>query len=181
MAQLQQLNVSFDAEQDRLLFKVRASDGTEIRLWLTRRYVKLLWGVLKKMAENLSGAVVHQEQDKREAVLAFAHEEAVAKTDFRTPYKTEEVHHPLGEEPILVSKIQRRAGPVKSGPGQNEILRMAPSDGQGIELTADNSMLHSICQLIANGVKKTDWDLNLQLFSGPAKAPKTALQQATRH
>ena len=43
---LHQLNISFDALQDRLLLLVSSRDGHEYAFWLTRRFTKLLLGVL---------------------------------------------------------------------------------------------------------------------------------------
>ena len=51
---LHQLKVDYDAEQDRLLMQVATSEGVEVRLWLTRRFVKLLWPLLVKLAEDAS-------------------------------------------------------------------------------------------------------------------------------
>src|ERR1700704_1586161 len=47
---LHQLKVDYDAEQDRLLMLVATSEGVELRLALTRRFVKLLWPLLVKPA-----------------------------------------------------------------------------------------------------------------------------------
>ena len=48
---LHQLKVDYDAEQDRLLMMVATSESVELRLALTRRFVKLLWPLLVKLAE----------------------------------------------------------------------------------------------------------------------------------
>ena len=42
-----------DSEQDRLLMLIAASEKVEVRMWLTRRFVKLLWPLLVKMAESM--------------------------------------------------------------------------------------------------------------------------------
>src|SRR5687767_15391204 len=49
---LHQLKVDYDAEQDRLLMLVATSEGVELRLSLTRRFVKLLWPLLVKLARS---------------------------------------------------------------------------------------------------------------------------------
>jgi hypothetical protein len=51
---LHQLKVDYNAEQDRLLMLIATSDGVELRMWLTRRFVKLLWPLLVKLAEEAS-------------------------------------------------------------------------------------------------------------------------------
>jgi hypothetical protein len=79
-----------------------------------------------------------------------------------------ETHRPLGEEPVLVSKIQ-----VKPGPGNNQVLCMHPEQGQGLEIAFDSTLLHSFCKLLAVGVKKTDWDLELRVPDYTAPVSQT--------
>lgn len=47
-AAIQQLNLGYDGEQDRLLLKIGLSDDTELSVWLTRRLVKLMWALLQQ-------------------------------------------------------------------------------------------------------------------------------------
>ncbi len=39
-AVIQQLNLAYDADQDRLLLKVGLTDNSELAIWLTRRIAK---------------------------------------------------------------------------------------------------------------------------------------------
>ena len=52
-AVIDQLNLGFDADQDRLLFRVGLSDNTELVVWLTRRVTKSIWTWLKTSQEAL--------------------------------------------------------------------------------------------------------------------------------
>ena len=54
---LHQLKIDFNAEQDRLLMLVSTDDGAVVRMWLTRRFVKLLWPLLVKLAEEANPQV----------------------------------------------------------------------------------------------------------------------------
>ncbi len=40
---IQQLNLAYDADQDRLLLKVGLTDNSELAIWLTRRIAKSIW------------------------------------------------------------------------------------------------------------------------------------------
>ena len=42
-AVIQQLNLAYDADQDRLLLKVGLTDNSELAIWLTRRIAKSIW------------------------------------------------------------------------------------------------------------------------------------------
>ena len=46
-AVIEQLNLAFDIEQDRMLFKVGLSDNTELAIWITRRIAKSIYAWLQ--------------------------------------------------------------------------------------------------------------------------------------
>lgn len=46
---LHQLKLDFISEQDRLLLRVSTDNQLEVRLWLTRRALRLLWPLLVQM------------------------------------------------------------------------------------------------------------------------------------
>ncbi|MBN1101836.1 MAG: hypothetical protein JXL84_00330 [Deltaproteobacteria bacterium] len=158
MQKIHQIQIRFVPAEDRLMFRVRTTDQREFRLWFTRRYVKLLWkGLQQVLAETQS--VISPDPQTRQAVLSFQHEQAVAKMDFSTPYQQgSEAQRPLGDEPVLLTNIQMRPGP-----GKNQILRLHPEQGPGVELALDATWLHSFCKLLADAVRKADWDLTLQI------------------
>src|ERR1700704_110943 len=104
---LQQLKVDYDAEQDRLLMLVATNDGVELRMWLTRRFVKLLWPLLVKLAEEASPRIRTQPNpEARKALLSIEHEQAVSKPNFAKPYDDSARATPLGAEPLLLARIQ---------------------------------------------------------------------------
>ena len=47
--------------------------------------------------------------------------------------------------------------------GCQPVVALHPSDGQGITLTFDSVLLHSLCRLLQAAVKKSDWDMELKL------------------
>src|SRR6476660_10139852 len=98
---LHQLKIDFNAEQDRLLMLVSTDDGAEVRMWLTRRFVKLLWPLLVKLAEEASPRIRTQANpEARKALLGLEHEHAVSKADFSKPYDAVGSTTPLGETPL---------------------------------------------------------------------------------
>jgi len=165
---LQQLKVDYNAEQDRLLMLIATSDGVELRLWLTRRYVKLLWPLLVKLAEEASPRIRTQASpEARKALLGIEHEQAVQKADFSKDYEKKSRSTPLGEAPLLLGRIQ--TGHDRKG---RPVLALHPADGQGITLTLDAVLLHSLCRLLQAAVKKSGWDIELKLPGPEAAAPE---------
>jgi hypothetical protein len=156
---LHQLKVDYEAEQDRLLMLVATSEGVELRLALTRRFVKLLWPLLVKLAEEASPRIRTQASpEARKALLGIEHEQAVSKADFSKAYDQGSRTTPLGEEPLLLGRMQ--TGHDRKG---RPVLALHPATGQGITLTLDAVLLHSLCRLLQASVKKSGWDMELKL------------------
>lgn len=167
---LHQLKIDFVAEQDRLLMLIAASEQVEVRMWLTRRFVKLLWPLLVKLAEEASPRIRTQSNpEARKALLNIEHEQAVQKANFSKPYDDSIRATPLGAEPLLLARIQTGHDPT----GQ-PVVAMHPADGQGVTLTFDPVLLHSVCRLLQAAVKKSDWDMELKL---PGAAPEEAVPE----
>src|ERR687888_353907 len=81
---------------------VATSEAVELRLALTRRFVKLLWPLLVKLAEEASPRIRTQANpEARKALLGLEHEHAVSKADFSKPYDAGEASRPLGDAPLL--------------------------------------------------------------------------------
>jgi hypothetical protein len=165
---LRQLKLDFVPEQDRLLMRIATSEGQEVLLWLTRRCVRLIWPMMIKMVESnprvqLPGASA----EARAALLGLEHERAMRAADFSKPYEERSLARPLGEEPMLVTRVQSRR--EENGA---HVLTLLPGSGQGIHLTLDEGLLHSCCRLLQNAVAKADWGFKLEFPAGPLETAK---------
>ena len=170
---LHQLKVEYDAEQDRLLMLVATSEGVELRLSLTRRFVKLLWPLLVKLAEEASPRIRSQvNPEARKALLSLEHETAVSKADFSKPYDAGGSARPLGDAPLLLARIQ--TGHDRNG---QPVVALHPPEGQGVTLSFDSVLLHSVCRLLQAAVKQSDWDMELKL---PGAEPQEASERMAR-
>jgi hypothetical protein len=88
----------------------------------------------------------------------------VSKADFSKPYDAGDSATPLGEAPLLLARIQ--TGHDRNG---QPVVALHPSNGQGITLTFDSVLLHSVCRLLQSAVKKSDWDIELKLPGSEAE------------
>ncbi|MDB9823025.1 hypothetical protein OAC89_04915 [Deltaproteobacteria bacterium] len=165
-----QMQMAFVPVQDRLMFRLRTTNRAEFKLWFTRRYVKLLWQSVQRMLTNTQSGIIADSQTKQ-AMISLQHEEALANVDFKTQYREEkEIDRPLGNEPVLVSKIQ-----VKPGPGDDtQVLCLQPEKGNGLEIVFDSTLLHTFCKLIEESVQKTDWDLDCRIVDHTMPVSQTA-------
>lgn len=154
---IRQMQLQFDPLHDRLLFRLNTLDKSEYRLWFTRRYCKILWQALVQLIET-QYIPPHSDPQTKSTLFSFQHEHAVSQTDFGTSYQEDSVKHPLGIEPILVSRVT-----IKNSTDGNSILCLHPDTGAGIEIKLDSKMLHSLLKLLSEAVKSSDWELNFTL------------------
>lgn len=154
---LHQIKLDYDRGQDRLLLRISTDDRKEVLLWLTRRCVRLLWPLLVQAAQSDPRIASQSSAEARAALLEIEHERAVHSADFSRPYEAPR-ERPLGAEPLLVARMH--SGKDARG---NRVLSLAPIEGQGIDLTLDATLLHSLCRLLQQAVDETEWDLSLTL------------------
>ena len=84
------------------------------------------------------------------------------------PYDDSTRATPLGANPLLLARIQ-----TGHDPSGHPVVAMHPAEGQGVTLTLDPVLLHSLCRLLQAAVKKSDWDMELTLpGTGQPEAPE---------
>lgn len=170
-ARLEQLNLGYNAREDRLLLKVRNSDSQEYRLWMTRRFTGLLWDVLLRIIKETDLAVELDSGVSRDTVLQFEHEQALQKGDFTSAYQETASGFPLGEDGKLAYKITYNKQEAK-----RVTLNLLPEDGPGVSMGVDSTLMHNLCKLIADSTRAADWNLALgPLGEDPAEAPPRVL------
>ncbi len=153
-----QLQITFNPEQDRLLFRVNGSDQTEIRAWFTRRLVKQLWPNLQQLlTQKVSLDVPTANDDGRRMVLGMQHEVSVSKADFSQPYRAEATQFPLGQAPFVASKLRMSVLPKSM-----YLLALHPAQGQGVDLRLNETLLHGLCRMLQKACKEAEWGLSLE-------------------
>jgi len=155
---IHQIQIRPDEREDRLFMRVSTADGCEYRFWLTRRFVKQLWGLLLKMAAW--DRTVRQQVDAatRQSVLEIQHEGYAQQGDFSRNYEESTRRLPLGQTPVLLcsGKGVRRDNGL-------QVLSLYPAQGQGIDMTLDARLLHIFAKLLRDAATRADWGLNLEL------------------
>ncbi|MDA0228883.1 MAG: hypothetical protein O3B21_01715 [Proteobacteria bacterium] len=161
---LHQINLGFSPEEDRLLLRINTTGKTEYRLWLTRRYVKLLWKLLTKSVESLPDVRAQSAPETRAAVKSFQRQEARQAADYSKNYEDGEAKRPLGEGAALLVGV--RAGPGKGGTQ----LTLQTKDGRAINLSLEPKLLYSLLDLLISSTTQAEWNLNLRAEDAAAAA-----------
>jgi hypothetical protein len=159
---LHQIQFRYVPQEDRILLRIKTTERSEFRFWLTRRYVKLLWPVVVKMLESDQRVQLQPTAEAKSAVLSFQHEKAIRKSDFSTQYREDAAELPLGESPVVLAKIQ-----IKKAGSSGDLLCVHPESGKGIELAMNETLLHSFSKLLTDAIKVSEWDFEPRLPKHP--------------
>lgn len=146
---LQQINLSYSPEEDRLLLRVSDGELSEFRVWLTRRYTELLCGMLM---EEMNKAGGEQELASSKETLQGFRNGAFTKEYEGSPGK----QFPLGEAGVLGFRIN-----VSHSEPATTNVQLLPQQGQGITLTLGRSMLYMFYNLIEQALSQANWALVL--------------------
>ncbi|MAM71653.1 MAG: hypothetical protein CMP91_10970 [Gammaproteobacteria bacterium] len=145
--QLQQLNISYIAKEDRLLFRVRVGANTEFRIWFTRRFTDLLLKLLNEKMQNYGGA----------EVLAVSNEtqKDIKQGAFEKKYQEPQApDYPFGENGFVACQI--KSGTDKQ---DNLQLQILPEKGKGMNLKLDKKLMFMLHNLLTQGIQHADWNL----------------------
>ena len=163
MSRVNQIQIRYSPLEDRIVLRLNTEDLSEFRFWITRRYAKILATSLLKLLRSAEDIQEHKEEEVQKAVMSFKHEEALSKADFAKSFQAQPKNLPLGNAPILLSKLT-----VKQTPDGKPMLCMYPEQGQGIDLALQQQLLHSISKLFADALQASDWGVD---FSLPEQNP----------
>ncbi len=128
-AQLHQLTLTFDPIEDRILLRIGTAESTEYHLWLTRRFVKVLWkALMKNLDQTLEFEEPGTQIDKRKSA------------DIVDPDKKH------GETKRARDKEKKRSEGVKNDEGEKS----------SIGEDAEDSAFKQSTQLVRNKVKAVE-------------------------
>jgi hypothetical protein len=154
---LQQLNISYNPVEDRLLLRANAGSAGEFRVWLTRRYSTLLAKVLAEMIEKEGG--MRELASSRDTITQL--KEGALEQEYQAPSGSEDakpasVVLPLGADGILGYRIStnRKANGVLN-------LQLLPSEGSGLNFDLNRTMLFMFYNLLEQGLVGAEWNVHL--------------------
>jgi hypothetical protein len=168
-AVIEQLNLAFDAEQDRLLFKVGLSDNTELAIWITRRIAKSISAWLQGSQEEGGSsmhAVVMNAQGGLDAIsgklmsASSITPEALMKTstqnlDFSTQYQS-------NRSARLVAPMLAIACKVLTDNVTQFVLEFSAKDGINAQIAFNAELKIAFGNMLQLASKEAAWDIGVQ-------------------
>ena len=158
---IHQVNVSYDAEQDRLLVRINSLSGEEFRAWLTRRLtLKLLPHLGQAAQQQLDKtfpppAQADHSPAKQQLVAQFQQEAAVYEGDFQTPFVEKASALPLGETPLLVTELT--VMPMADAKLQLVLLERLPEQQRDLQLVLDPALTQGLLRLLNQSMRASAW------------------------
>ena len=161
--QIHQLSVSYLAEQDRVLVRVKSSSSEEIRLWLTRRLMLGLWPLLTKLLTNhllkleAAGRSLDGADESLKQMLAdFRKEEFLRQADFDTPFDEADGQMPLGPEPLLITDVD--ATPIADGQLRLSFNEHLPHvDPRTFQVDLQPAVMQGLMHLLEQALARAQW------------------------
>ena len=168
-AVIEQLNLAFDAGQDRLLFKVGLSDGTELAIWLTRRIAKSIsaWlqgsqtltdGPMQVVVMNAQGGL-EQLGGKIMSASAITPETLMQASapnlDFSTQYQSNRVSRL--ETPTLAIACK-----VLTDNATQFVLEFSAKDGTNAQVSFNAELKIAFANMLQLASKEAAWDMGVQ-------------------
>ena len=160
---IEQINLGYNDQEDRLLLKIGLADKSEIAVWITRRICKLMTELLKGVVEsevaNVQKVVISTMPDtKSQALDSFAREvadqEARQKMDFKSAYVTD--CQAMSEQPLLA--MQCVIDGAVSQPAQ---LELQCQNGQTVRMALTTEMVQALLSMVQLSTREAAWDLSL--------------------
>jgi len=152
-AGIQQLNLSYDKVQDRLLFRVGLSDNTEVALWFTYRFSRELWTVLNGEA-HLPVPESFANEEVSDAVQQFQQEaeaaEALEQLDFVTEYAPREA---LRNDGVLLALSFKLSDDAKH-------LDISCLEEVAVNINLTPELVLATCNMLQLAAKEAGWVLS---------------------
>jgi hypothetical protein len=162
-AGIEQINLGFNEQQDRLLLKLGLTDKTEIVVWITRRICKAMWSLLQgtnaallPTAGLMNQSPITTPEIKDQAIQSFEKEAAEQKIkdnmDFKSEYLTD--RQTRTAEPLLAIQCI-----VVSVENQVPSLELQCLNGQSVKIALNNELTHAMINMVQLATREASWDL----------------------
>ena len=166
VAAIQQINLGYNAEQDRLLFRVGLNDNTELLVWLTSRITQLMWTLLTGEAHLPTANSIQADAPPEEAVAQFKQEmqaaDALQKMDFKTEYQPRPEVRNDGAMLAINAVLVR----IDNKPPSLELPCL---EGISVRINLNPELTLAMCNMLQLATKEAGWAINAAV-SAPAQS-----------
>ena len=183
------------------MLRIGTKQNTEYQLWMTRRFVRIMWRALIKIMENdpnlskdqpspskapsaglakdhATKSAVSEEQipndrapEVKDAIMAMQHQTSVQNSDFSQKHAKDNVNLMANTGALLIV-----GGQVKPMNEDRTRINLKTDKGTGIEFFLNKKLLHALCHMIIKSAHRAQWDLDLTVGDPNVMVPADASQ-----
>ncbi len=167
---IQQLNMVYNPDQDRLLFRIGLQDNIELQVWLTYRISRQLWQLLSGKAHFPAAKANQSELPPQQALEQFKQEaqavETLQKMDFATAYQPrEKVQNDGAMLAVKLRYVDENA--------VIPVLHIVCLEGLTASINLNQEMTLAICNMLQLAAKEAGWDIGAPALLLTPEAPAT--------
>jgi hypothetical protein len=155
-AAIQQINLGYNAEQDRLLLRVGLADNSELLVWLTYRITKQLWLLLNGETNLPTATSIQIEMPPEKAVAQFKQEmqavETLQKMDFATEYQPRK--EVVNDGAMLAISLV-----LTSYQEKPPTLEIPCLEGIVVRMNLTQELILALCNMLQLSSKEAAWDI----------------------
>ena len=155
-AAIQQINLGYNTEQDRLLMRVGLADNSELLVWLTNRITKQLWQLLNGKSNLPTATSIQVDTPPEMAVKQFKQEiqatKALEKMDFVTEYQPRQ--EVLNNGAMLAIGIVLVVHQEKI-----PTLEIPCLEGVTVRMNLTQELILALCNMLQLSTKEAGWDI----------------------
>jgi len=159
-AVIQQLNLGYNVQQDRLLLRVGLSDDTELMLWITYRVARLMWQLLNGETHLPTADSIQPDVAPASAVAQFKQEaqatESLSKMDFTTKYQPRKEIRNDGA--LLAIELKLSGDAVKH-------LDVVCLEGITVGVNLPPALILALCNMLQLSVRESGWNISAKPMS----------------
>jgi hypothetical protein len=165
---LDQVTASYQREQDRILVRMNTSSDDELRLWLTRRMCLRLWpnlntvvadrvALMEGTRDPARSAAASADEKTRQMMADFHREATLQTADFRTPFRSQPLQFPLGEQPLVVTEVGLTNLP--DGKLRIDFKEKLPDAAKprSFQVNLENRNLQGLLHLLEKALEHSGW------------------------
>lgn len=152
--QLSQLQVANDSVQDRLVLRIATQANEEIRVFVTRHFLRQLWPHLIAMLNGHLAA--------RPAIASAGVPSSENPASFDQPFRDKNPIYPLGSNPLLASEAVLEA----AGDGQARLI-LREGRERNVNMNLNTELLQALCAMLRAASEQAKWDIALDYNMKP--------------
>lgn len=166
-AAIQQINLGYNTEQDRLLLRVGLADNSELLVWLTNRITKQLWQLLNGEANLPTATSIQLDTAPEKAVAQFKQEiqtaEALQKMDFVTEYQPRKA--------VVNKGAMLALGLVLVTCQEKPLTLEIPClEDVTVRMNLTQELILALCNMLQLSAKEAGWDIDSIIQTQEQKA-----------